>query len=697
MPVRKLDEFLRERNLIQVVPLSSLNGVRVGVDGNVWLKQAAPQEPFHVAIGGPPLSLEAALLASANQYRDAGLKPLFVFAGLAVPRKDGGRASFAADMRHQLRISGWEAYYKGDIRRAATDFAASEKNAAPNHLHQVMALLAAERFDYFRAPMLAWSQLAYFERCRLCHYVAGGSHLLLAGCERVVLDFDFNARVAHVVELRRVLDELGLQSFDHFLDMCVLAGFDYSTTFPPLLETPPFTFRAAVDMVKHFRSGLNAVQVLSAKSPPATARLQTESFLTARALVRHMLVLETNGTVAPLNRDGVPRDLHDVVGVRLPDEIYFLVSLGIINTQQLNNIMSGVLLEAPPLSDSDEYRNLLDQLADARAAALGIVIAELNEFYHQRPIVTARWYASNVDIVMNHAAPRLTLGNWHPRARGDLLAQSPNVSICDVARHLAAPPAGSADDTPPLLTAPGANATPAAMIAEAIGAPVLKLLVMRNYAVKGGATTAWGRALASVPSEFGDEAMLVLELLRMGLLNGDAFHHYPPETTPQFDNELQVRLLTRVFSVLACNLRAEAWEGPLDHDLLGFNSLVKALHRTLRNVLEAELAARVLRRELMGSVSSYGIVAHRMPFRQESNTALGIVLKHLLLQPNETVTSLAPTFANCVDIAADLRRGRAFWRAILAAVRALGKAGEVDAKVVQLFESAEQLQNGFSF
>ena len=94
--------------------------------------------------------------------------------------------------------------------------------------------------------------------------------------------------------------------------------------------------------------------------------------------------------------------------------------------------------------------------------------------------------------------------------------------------------------------------------------------------------------------------------------------------------------------------------GPLDHDLLGFNSIAKALHRALRNVLEAEFAARVLRREctaLPAGVSrsgfffcsgrticcepnraGYPIVARSLPFVQEHNTALGIVLKHVLLQ-----------------------------------------------------------------
>jgi len=156
MPIRKLDDYLRERGLIADVPLASLLGLRVAIDGNAWLKNAAPTEPFHVAIGGPPLQMEAALLASATQYRDAGLKPVFVFHGLAVPRKDAGRGGFAQDMRWQMRNAGWELYYKGEIAKAAAAFAGSEKSAALNHLQQVRGPLC---FFFFFFSLLFSSLL----------------------------------------------------------------------------------------------------------------------------------------------------------------------------------------------------------------------------------------------------------------------------------------------------------------------------------------------------------------------------------------------------------------------------------------------------------------------------------------------------------------------------------------------------------
>jgi hypothetical protein len=53
------------------------------------------------------------------------------------------------------------------------------------------------------------------------------------------------------------------------------------------------------------------------------------------------------------------------------------------------------------------------------------------------------------------------------------------------------------------------------------------------------------------------------------------------------------------------------------------NTLAQAVHRALRNVLEAEMAARVMRRECYAPMHTYHAVARALPFVQESNTALG--------------------------------------------------------------------------
>ena len=122
-------------------------------------------------------------------------------------------------------------------------------------MHLVLNALARERFDFVRAPLLAWGQLACLERHRTVSAVVGGSELLMAGCERVILSIDFAAGTYNSVELRRVLEDVGSTSVNSFLDMCVLAGFDYSSTFPPLLSGGTFSFGRAREMVQRYRSG----------------------------------------------------------------------------------------------------------------------------------------------------------------------------------------------------------------------------------------------------------------------------------------------------------------------------------------------------------------------------------------------------------------------------------------------------------
>lgn len=158
-----------------------------------------------------------------------------------------------------LLLTTLRSYYKGEIDRAATDFQSSEKHSATNYVHLVMNALETKQYDCLRAPLLAWGQLAYFSRHHAVTWCYGASDLLLAGCERVILSIDFATSTFRYVELRRVLEDLGGVSMDLFVDMCCLAGFDYCQTFPPLLESTTFSFRAAADMVRRHRSGAQAV------------------------------------------------------------------------------------------------------------------------------------------------------------------------------------------------------------------------------------------------------------------------------------------------------------------------------------------------------------------------------------------------------------------------------------------------------
>ncbi len=61
-----------------------------------------------------------------------------------------------------------------------------------------------------------------------------------------------------------------------------------------------------------------------------------------------------------------------------------------------------------------------------------------------------------------------------------------------------------------------------------------------------------------------------------------------------------MNLIARVLSLLPARLGtpAQAWEGPIDQDLLAFNSLAKALHRSMRNLYEMALVVLFVRHRI---------------------------------------------------------------------------------------------------
>ena len=66
------------------------------------------------------------------------------------------------------------------------------------------------------------------------------------------------------------------------------------------------------------------------------------------------MVLNTEGKVEPLNKELAPNDIHEILGFRLPDDIYFHMCVSaFLNPQLLNTLNSQIIVEAHPLCRGD--------------------------------------------------------------------------------------------------------------------------------------------------------------------------------------------------------------------------------------------------------------------------------------------------------------------------------------------------------
>ena len=95
----------------------------------------------------------------------------------------------------------------------------------------------------------------------------------------------------------------------------------------------------------------------------------------------------------------VPRDLDEVFTHRLPDEVYFYLSRGLIGPQALIWLTSGQIIENPPLDNGDttEYKRFIREVLTEgspgpRTTALALVSHVLNEFWQKKKVQPWFWF-----------------------------------------------------------------------------------------------------------------------------------------------------------------------------------------------------------------------------------------------------------------------------------------------------------------
>lgn len=258
-------------------------------------------------------------------------------------------------------------------------------------------------------------QLAYLERHPKPYTHATWSStefLLFEGVDKLILNVDFKAQTFTFVSKRDLLKELALTP-EQFLDLGILAGFSQVSSIP----LPDWSFKAVLDLIKQFGTGIAAVGNLSNPASPESPNLREinylDSYLRTKAMIRYSLVLasiDSKGKVLPLplalppptptsppmTPADVPADMHEIFSHRLPDELYFHLFRGLISPLLLNALTSGLWTEQAPLcgGESEEYKRFLKDIMtehaqSPRCTALALLSSALNVYWQKKPVVSA--------------------------------------------------------------------------------------------------------------------------------------------------------------------------------------------------------------------------------------------------------------------------------------------------------------------
>ncbi|GJJ68247.1 hypothetical protein EMPS_00593 [Entomortierella parvispora] len=725
MPVRHLDYYITQRKLISSQPLSLLKDIRLGIDGNFWLRKiisGAASELYLPGIGGTPSGIKAAIEKELEGFKAASIQPLFVFSGLSLIRKDKPHVN--EDIKLAKRNAAWDAVNAGKMDLALSSWTSSPAVHQPDLIHLVIRILKENNVDYMRAPYGAGAQLSYLERNpkQIIHAIHGGSDILMFDVDRVITSIDFAKQSFTIISKKEVLQDL-LLSDDQFLDVCILAGFDQFTTFPPLATEVAFSFKNIHDLLRQHRTGFNAVK--AHVDNPQVAKY-VDSFCRARCAMRHQPILNDDGHIEPMNLEQAPSDIHEFIGYRLPDEVYYFLSRGVITEATLNSILCGNGAEFSPLCNGEtaEYRKFLTtDIMQIKAQTVALTKAQLHTFY-ERKVSILYWFegaSAPEHAVKTESAPVTVsaISNWK---NGKLSVEKelkksglarPDYSFCLglVASDAASTVQAAGQEKPAPLTT----------LTEVQTRHLSKLLQLRSFIEPSHAPSAYGKAMAEAlkgqqqlqqSADLQDALFIALELIRAELLTSRPYSIQYTKKQVLEDEAVTkaVRLISRVTSLIGARFKGvKSWAGPLSRELLAFNSVGKVLTRHLRHMSEALIMEMLLSNECQKENLNFSDLATQLPFAYEPSTVLGVLVKEYLETLTLTNTGSAAIPASSKDqalkqveehigatslqslsgtVKEELERGFAFWDVVCEAVKSLRASNTISKELAQEFQDA---------
>jgi hypothetical protein len=714
-----LQTHLQETNLVHSSKLGSLQGLKIGLDAAFWLRSIQKlKDPFADALGGVPPGLFGMLDRELEQFKKHKITPVFVFEGIVPPLQS---QAFQLSAIHMQLDAAWTHIAKDARHEAQKVFAVSTSRINADIEHIVFHHLKAQGIEVMRAPYFVGAQLMHLAETGFVQAVVGAPGMLLYGVPKVILLLDFARSSFEWTDLGRMLQSWSL-SKDQFVDACLLAGTEYCLTYPYLniddhQQHGHFQFEFAIDFIKCMPLA-NWMQVF----PQEEMRMDhIHGYCVSKVLLQNTPVLHTKTMKVRPVGDSCPRDFATLIGSRLPAKLYMLLCSGVVSRSLPAAVACGKWVDRePPLIDSQEYRQLLVDLRDYRARALGLMLQWAGPDWIRKDAITYEVYwdrnGSKEPDQQNQKKPEIRKTLRWSFAPGELAAEKKrqnvqNVDIGFCLRMHAKWESENGDLTDKFGSIePKGPARPKGEIPDietAMAMTHLLLLESLELIGEGGDMTVLGDVLKDCPEDVQESCLFALELMKFGVLTEQPFEEAPDRQFPQAvqypkahanDYDKAVFLISRIMSLRPMRVLNSMWDAYVDFDLAAFHSHVRILMRTLRELTEACLCNIVLQDfSLVGKLPPHLLNPSDpsksskdekplLPTFMLPRNCMGVVWKTVLTMKAETLTGtlheeLTKKFPCCADPVADLRASMKYWEEVYRCVSTIAEPlGALDIK-----------------
>ncbi|MCJ1288797.1 hypothetical protein MMC34_000326 [Xylographa carneopallida] len=657
------------------MPLTALKNSVIGIDAAFYLERifTLSREPLLSALGGWPLAYGIVVRKDLDDLQSAGFKPHFVFNGLDYGIEDDPFKSTTASS--VLIAKAFQLYEAENTTEAVKEFKAAGVPTSAALSEFLKKVLYDLKVEFTVAPYSALAQLAYYEQnpSHSVDAIYGPTELFLFGADKLITkftllydvlettensismkvsSFSLDSSTFSWIERRECLEQLGNITADLFVDACMLTGSNLMETFPPFRNSQLF---------KSGYSIRDAVKLLMTHGPNVSnvcAQYQDEKkikqldylnrYKRVMTGIKHHVIITRNGNVETLDTAHAPFDVHDCIGQRLPEELMYYLFRGMIKPRVLNWLTSGKINVTAPYAggETQEYQKLVkEQLVPWRGQALCLLADSINRYYGKKEVTTRFWFDTSIEQKLNLKdllpSQKNALRTWHVNdqligERKDELEQSegPGSSylfgaIRSIASESFLSNSRDIKDLKPLRTT-----------REVVTNVIWRFLHLRQYVDEHHDLTTWGKFLVQTLGKLGsnssreqsEAAFLAVELLRLGILN-------PSTVSPSYSgasshttdvDKRNSMIISWVASLGKVRHHAIGYSGPLNRQLLAFQSIVSEVRASLRDLIEMSLVSLFLEGHADRDRNDWMDISLSLPFYEDTSCAVGILFKSYL-------------------------------------------------------------------
>lgn len=792
MPITSLESFLFERKLVSVSQVEILQNATLGIDVEHYLGRiyTFKKEQLLFGIGGVPMSLKAYIESDLAVFKEFNIRPLFVFPGLHINLEDDLLANELTESEAHRELA-WNRLHAKLVSSGGNLSTHYNESFRPQNdslssqpmMNDLIKYFIEYDIDYIICPSDPSFQLSYMYQSNVVDCVYGSTDLLLTHIDKFILGMEFLSKDFRYVDKVKVLYELGLTE-KQFIDVSIIVGCSVQPkTFSSLPPLPKHNSAAPFQQVTHFKYGLDLMYQYKTFQGdvdlyPYVSSLNDELLLNlycrGKSAMKYMPVMNSDGLVGlylselmKLNNEvlsrslsedlesketeqgekaleiSIPSEIHEVILQRLPSEIFFYLSLGLLPIKIMESIVLDGYRVRPPIEGTmcEGFKKMIlsKGIINVINSQFNMVTQLLARYYQMKKVTMKVWFSDEVQ-------------NVNPRMSTSISSKLSSSLISDKnAKFSLAEFFKSNSEYHSEKTSVTSDLT---LVGDLISTSVLRSFLLLDMSQSELAITSFLRPLIrdlvleypDIEDTMLEDLTLLLVLMRFSFYDLTSLDSKLPsvpgvfkinENDPsQIDtkNKVILSVISRVFSLCKLRINPINYQGPISRSLLSFRTHHQFLRQLMSDSVRlclVDLITRLssLKLLLHGRDQWYELVDSLPYFKDANNTLLGVMseiffdgclklsqtdlndgdcgtqsLDHLLQNvmqvsnPTFNINLASSNSLTASQITRDLQSGTKFWKYFMSAV-AIGQSIDesfVSRNTVQIFRDCDEVISRFS-